>query len=399
MLTPLLEPVQPKELSSSISNIQAEKEEEENVPVAVVQQQPEEEEEGEGERNKPSQDQPAKEDKKSTPSNGFEFELPVLRSVSTSQMPPILQAEPEPLLVLPTLRSVQVNSPAPVVEAEPKLILPTLRPVQIAAPVAPAEPEQPQLVLPTLRPVPESEVAVAAPPTPVAVEWQIPPLNSRPNLQALLEREHKPVEDAAVMASTATSAPKIQPIIQPKLRPQPPIPTPKPAPPAVIMTEELKLAQEAQLAKLSVRLKVQRFEASNFTLMTPQAQAAQAQAQAQSSGIKTPPKPNFSRKVTPSAPMMMSEPPVTFKAHSLPEPASLVVANSKPASLKENAVPPMRQQHFETPLPSLPVIQCNPAPPLRQDPPVQPIASLPLLPVVQLRQSASSNLEFLFLKQ
>lgn len=362
--------------------------------MAVVQQQPEEEED-EGERNKLSQDQPAKEDKKPTPSNGFEFELPVLRSVSASQVPPILQTEPEPLLVLPTLRPVQINPPAPVVEPEPKLILPTLRPVQIAAPVTPSELEQPQLILPTLRPVSESrvDVAVAAPSTPVAVEWQIPSLDSRPNLQALLEREQKPVEEVVVVASTA---PKIQPIIQPKMRPQPPIPMPKPAPPAVIMTEELKLAQETQLAKLSVRLKVQRFEASNFTLMTPQAQAAQAQAQAQSSsGTKTPPKPNFSRKVTPSAPMMTNEPPATpFKAPCLPQPVALSVAHSKPVSLKENAVPAMRHQQFDTPLPSLPslpVVKCNPAPPLRQDPPAQPIASLPLLPVVQLRQSASSN--------
>lgn len=387
----LLELVQSKELSSSISNSQVKGEEVENVPapVADIQHQPEE-------------DQPAKEDKKPTPSNGFEFELPVLRSVSASQVAQPIQSEPEPLIVLPTLRPVQVNPPAPVVESEPKLILPTLRPVQMAPPVAPTEPEQPQLVLPALRPVPEQDVP--APSTPVAVEWQIPPLDSRPNLQALLEREQKPTEEVAAAPPPPMMA---SPKVQPKLRPQPPpvaTPAPAPPPPAIIMTEELRMVQEAQLAKLSVRLKVQRFEASNFTLMTP-SQAQEAKAHAQSPGIKTPPKPNFSRK-TPSAPMVVEQspafkaislPPMEFaapivKTINLPEPAPLIMNSSKPASTKENAVPKMRNQQLDAPLPSLPVIQCNPAPPLHQDLPLQPMmASLPLLPAIQLRQSSSSK--------
>lgn len=83
--------------------------------------------------------------------NPFPFELPVLRSVSASQLPP------------------------PIVRQEPELVLPTLRPV----PDKSAEPSD----------------SVAGDVSP-AVQWELPPLDSRPNLQALLEREKRAAESA-----------------------------------------------------------------------------------------------------------------------------------------------------------------------------------------------------------
>lgn len=78
------------------------------------------------------------------------FELPVLRSVPEKpQTPPVAKSEPE--LVLPPLRRVPEKKPDPA--------------------------EAPQVSTPT-------------------IEWEIRPLDSRPNLQALLEKEQRAAEAA-----------------------------------------------------------------------------------------------------------------------------------------------------------------------------------------------------------
>lgn len=76
---------------------------------------------------------------------------------------------------LPVLRSVPANLPSPpVVRSEPDLVLPPLRRVAEKKP-EPAEPAQ-----------------VSTP----TIEWEIRPLDSRPNLQALLEKEQRAAEAA-----------------------------------------------------------------------------------------------------------------------------------------------------------------------------------------------------------
>ena len=163
---PVLEPVQPKQSVPPPvvpSSVTADEESSTTADVAAIDQL----KQIETEAAKPAED--------GIKPNPFGFELPVLRSVSASQLPP------------------------PVVRQEPELVLPTLRPVSATQLPPPIVRQEPELVLPTLRPVPEKAVEpfdnITAEPTPV--QWELPPLDSRPNLQALLEREKK-AADAAV---------------------------------------------------------------------------------------------------------------------------------------------------------------------------------------------------------
>lgn len=76
---------------------------------------------------------------------------------------------------LPALRSVAANPPSPpVVRSEPDLVLPPLRRV------------------PDKKPDPAEAAQVSTP----TIEWEIRPLDSRPNLQALLEKEQRAAEAA-----------------------------------------------------------------------------------------------------------------------------------------------------------------------------------------------------------
>ncbi|XP_057365531.1 uncharacterized protein LOC130686425 [Daphnia carinata] len=222
--------------------------------------------------------------------NPFGFELPVLRSVSATQLPP------------------------PIVRHEPELILPTLRPV----PEKTAEPS-------------DSANVDAAP----AVQWELPPLDSRPNLQALLEREKRASESAVNdealkqrqeeqrkqqeelqrkqqeeqlrklqeeeqlrkqkqqelkqqqeelqrKQQEAQQKAMVQQLEQQQLQK-------RQQQQQIVMTEEMRLAQEAQLAKLSVRLKVQRFESAGPPPLNYIGQVSVSQSGSpRQSGIQTP---------------------------------------------------------------------------------------------------------------
>ena len=99
-------------------------------------------------------------------------------------------------LKVPVLRSITLSQkPEP---EKQELVLPTLRPVPEKTTVADGrekvEPEKPELMLPVLKPVPEKPIVpdvqqVGTAINQAPVQWQVRPLDSRPNLQALLERE------------------------------------------------------------------------------------------------------------------------------------------------------------------------------------------------------------------
>lgn len=222
----------------------------------------------------PMEQQPKEEAKpveESVKPNPFGFELPVLRSVSAAQIPP------------------------PIVRQEPELVLPTLRPVPVSS--------EPQ------------EVVESNP-----VQWELPPLDSRPNLQALLEREKQAAEaainDQLLKQRHEEHQRKQQEELQRKqqeelqrkqqleehqrkqqelLRQQQAeqqkvlmqqqeqqkqqqmqlmqqqeqqkqeklqLMQQRQKQQQILMNEEMRMIQEAQLAKLSVRLKVQRFEST-----------------------------------------------------------------------------------------------------------------------------------------
>ena len=238
--------------------------------------------------------------------NPFPFELPVLRSVSASQLPP------------------------PIVRQEPELVLPTLRPV----PEKSAEPT----------------VSVAGDVSP-AIQWELPPLDSRPNLQALLEREKRAAEaavnnEALKQRQEEQQRKQQQEELQRKqqqeeqlrklqqeeqLRKQQQLEQQRKQQEEaqqkvvkqleqqqhqqfqhiqmqarqqqqqqqqqqyfqqqqqVTITEEMRMAQEAQLAKLSVRLKVQRFESTGPAPINYIGQVSVSQSGSpRQSGMQTP---------------------------------------------------------------------------------------------------------------
>ena len=110
-----------------------------------------------------------------------EFKLPSLKSV-----PEVVKVEPPKAEIqLPTLKSVPEPKPE---AAKVEIQLPQLK--SIPQMEVKAEPERAELQLPQLRPVVEQKAEEEVRPE-AAVEWQPPPLDSRPNLQALLERERQ----------------------------------------------------------------------------------------------------------------------------------------------------------------------------------------------------------------
>lgn len=321
---------------------------------------------------------PVEEDKPSP----FGFELPVLRSVSATQLP------------------------QPIVRQEPELVLPTLRPVPAAEPA--------------------QNVAVETSP----IQWELPPLDSRPNLQALLEREKKAAEAAvnnealkkhqeelerkqqeeqqrkqqqeeqlrklqeeqqrkkeqellmrqqqeeqqkAMMQQLEQQKQQQLLLIQQQQRQ-------KQQQQQILMQEELRMVQEAQLAKLSVRRKVQRFEASGPLPINYVGHVSVSQGGSpRLSGFSSPTHPVLTGRNMPQhAPFMVQSKPVD-------------VAWSQP-NTKENAAP--------APLPvSSPMIprMMESSHPLPKPPPaIQQFAPLGLepLPAIQLREPSSNSVEF-----
>ena len=392
---PVLEPVQPKQSVPPPvvpSSVTADEESSTTADVAAIDQL----KQIETEAAKPAED--------GIKPNPFGFELPVLRSVSASQLPP------------------------PVVRQEPELVLPTLRPVSATQLPPPIVRQEPELVLPTLRPVPEKAVEpfdnIAAEPTPV--QWELPPLDSRPNLQALLEREKK-AADAAVnnqvykqqqeeqqrkqqqeeqqrrrqqeelfrkqqqeeLQRKQEEKQKATMVLQMEQQKHQQIQKRQiqHQQQQIVMTEEMRMAQEAQLAKLSVRLKVQRFESAPINYI--------GQVSVSQSGS-----PRMSGFSSPTHPVLTGRNKPTGQASPL-TPTKQVDSIRFVSNTKENAVPaplpapspimprmkePIRQPE-PLPLPKTTVI-VNQQPPQaiqqRHLPPLEPF------PTVQLRQPSIS---------
>ncbi len=396
---PVLEPVQPKQPAPLVVPPSVTADEESTAPAS--------DHSGIDQLKQRESTKPAEEEIKPNP---FGFELPVLRSVSASQLPP------------------------PIVAKEPELVLPTLRPVSATQLPPPIVAKESELVLPTLRPVPEkafeSLESVAAEPTPV--QWELPPLDSRPNLQALLEREKKAAEAAvnnqAFKQHQEEQQRKQQQEEQQRRQQQEEqqrkqqelfrkqqqeelqrkqeeqqkqqqlhqIQTQKRQihhqQQQIVMTEEMRMAQEAQLAKLSVRLKVQRFESAPINYIG-QVSVSQS-GSPRMSGFSSPTQPILTGRCKPTT------------ASTLPlTPTKQVDSIRFVSNTKENAVPaplpapspiiprmmePIRQPE-PLPMPKVTKVIVNPQPPpaiqhQRHLPPLEP------LPTVQLRQPAISML-------
>lgn len=259
----------------------------------------------------PQQQQSSTEEDHKPKTNPFGFELPVLRSVSASQIP-VEEKPDQPELILPVLK--------PVVRAPPS--------EPITAGPAGGEPIDPP-------------------------EWQIRPLDSRPNLQALLERERQEAEAILVQQHQAR--------LQAERERQQ----------AILNNEEYRRMQETQSNKMSVRLKVQRFESANPS-MGYMGQAAPSPL----SGSRTPASSIHSpaQQSTPTGSLHRKIPP----SSAVPVPAFInTKENSIPSKLGTRIVPPPPPPAaLLAPLPKLTI-----NPPVFKDPPQ----------TVQLRQSASSK--------
>jgi len=134
--------------------------------------------------------------------------------------------------------------------------VPTLRSVPVVA--KPVEEKPVEISLPQLKPVEQVEGVKLQ--EPAAAEWQPPPLDTRRNLQALLERENQPVvavTDADQVSGVETPRPGIQALLTKEMNA---------ANVVASNGDDQQLAAEAELARLSVRSKIQRFEAANKTL-------------------------------------------------------------------------------------------------------------------------------------
>jgi hypothetical protein len=325
--------------------------------------------------------------------NPFPFELPVLRSVSASQLPP------------------------PIVRQEPELVLPTLRPV------------------PDKSTEPSDSVAGDVSP---AVQWELPPLDSRPNLQALLEREKRAAEaavnnEALKQRQEEQQRKQQQEELQRKqqqeeqlrklqqeeqLRKQQQleqqrkqqeeaqqkvmkqleqqqhqqfqhiqIQARQQQQQQVTMTEEMRMAQEAQLAKLSVRLKVQRFESTGPPPINYIGQVSVSQSGSpRQSGMQTPTHVGLTGRNKPTPSLYV--PPMTPAA----KPSDVrLVSNTKensapvPLPAKSLVMPRMMEQTHQnefTP-PKTPVTASHIQPPMviQQQPTPQildPFAGVPL---------------------
>uniref|UniRef100_A0A0P4YVP3 Uncharacterized protein n=1 Tax=Daphnia magna TaxID=35525 RepID=A0A0P4YVP3_9CRUS len=325
--------------------------------------------------------------------NPFGFELPVLRSVSTTQLPP------------------------PIVRQEPELILPTLRPV----------PEK------TVEP--SDSAAVDTTP---AVQWELPPLDSRPNLQALLEREKRAseavVNDEALKhrqeqqqrkqqqeelqrkqqqeeqlrklqeedqlkkqqqqelkkqqeelqrkQQEAQQKAMVQQLEQQQLQ--------KRQQQQIVMTEEMRMAQEAQLAKLSVRLKVQRFESAGPTPVNYIGQVSVSQSGSpRQSGIQTPSHVVLTgrNKANPATIMPAKENDVRSVCNSK--------ENAAPLQSKPLGIPRMMEMNHQNesipsiPKPAMAVSHNQPPAIIQQHQPT--LQMLESFPAVQLRQPSTGK--------
>jgi len=266
------------------------------------------------------------------------FEVSVLRSITLSQKP-----EPE----------------------KQELVLPTLRPVPEKTTVADGrekvEPEKPELMLPVLKPVPEKPIVpdvqqVGTAINQAPVQWQVRPLDSRPNLQALLEREQtnehssRQTTPPPSTASTPMDTPHLSKCVSAQVSKRSSV---------VNDSHDLRIMYEAQVTSMSVRNKVQRFEASHVTTST------------HSSGVSTPP----------------------FKQMKQQQPQRI---------LKENAVPAflLREPEVTTNAPEASKVAKTPSFPVQQKTVAAPVQPTPVrnsqsfssFPDVQIRPKTSAKL-------
>jgi len=199
-----------------------------------------------------------------------------------------------------------------------------------------AEPEKQELILPALRPVPEkvAEVNATEQEAPVnqPLEWQVRPLDSRPNLQALLQRElsHEapvPVEQPKQLPPVVRSLPTPTPTLTPTL-------TPAPANTKRTANDDeegLRMYYEAHVAHMSVRNKVQRFESSHVGSAMTTTTATTANSSSRSSfsySSQHPPTP-----ATPPTrpPVSRAQPEPVRPARILKENKQTFAAQQKPA--------------------------------------------------------------------
>lgn len=268
------------------------------------------------------------------------FEVPVLRSITPAQ-----KQEPEKQeLVLPVLKPVPEKPIAVVSQQKP-------------------EPEKPELVLPVLKPVPEKPTAVDGPPSSAVnqppVHWQVRPLDSRPNLQALLEREQ--TSERSSRQTTPPPSAASTPMDTPRLSRSFPTQVTKRMSTAS-EDDGLRVMYEAQVTHMSVRNKVQRFEASHGS-STPRSSG---------SGVHTPP----------------------FKQPKQQQPQRILKENAVPAFLireKPDAAGKTVETTKAIKTPSFPVQQKAAAAPV-QPTAVRNSQSFSSFPTVQMRPKTSAKL-------
>ena len=272
------------------------------------------------------------------------FELPPLRRVpSSNEVPKTSEIVKEPAFELPPLRHVPPYNEGPktLVDVKP-LPLPQLRPVAVV--VAAAAP---------------AAAAVSNNVEPAAVEWQPPPLDSRPNLQALLEKENEKI--AVVNAPPAETLAQLKPVNKTKEVLQPLAASRNGL--QFLDGDEIGAVDDEELvhvARLSVRGRVQRFESvkqqNHHGLVSMSLPTS-----LRNSGANTPARVKAATFL----------PPPT-------KPAAVNVSNDK--FLKENTAP--KVAIVDKAIPALPAVKQ----------PIQAEVHLsPAPPVVQLRQSASTG--------
>merc|ERR1712071_1420 len=214
------------------------------------------------------------------------------------------------------------------------------------------EPEKPELMLPVLKPVPEKPIVpdvqqVGTAINQAPVQWQVRPLDSRPNLQALLEREQtnehssRQTTPPPSTASTPMDTLHLSKCVSAQVSKRSSV---------VNDSHDLRIMYEAQVTSMSVRNKVQRFEASHVTTST------------HSSGVSTPP----------------------FKQKKQQQPQRI---------LKENAVPAflLREPEVTTNAPEASKVAKTPSFPVQQKT-VRNSQSFSSFPDVQIRPKTSAKL-------
>ena len=238
-----------------------------------------------------------------------EFKLPSLKSV-----PEVVKVEPPKAEIqLPTLKSVPEPKPE---AAKVEIQLPQLK--SIPQMEVKAEPERAELQLPQLRPVVEQKAEEEVRPE-AAVEWQPPPLDSRPNLQALLERERQQTMSALNLnpPPTPKPTPKLTPVVEMK-----------PFKPEV----EEESSQDGEVARLSVRAKAQRFEAATKSVTVQNSSSTTISSQTSSVRVSVASSPKMERKFPASQPARPSPAPVVSDRISKENAAPIKMAAEQPAA-------------------------------------------------------------------